>query len=185
MNQREFELISRKMERRFGKIDKGGEGIHGPVLFPMEGNLLKVHRKYPESNSRRLREAIFLVLHRVNGYLLNSQQDCERFENADNIRLRDALLMAFDPFFNEEINDVLTSDFKMDLSDSSVLESYFREPVLCIQRILDSVDLWEKRQGSDGYFQFLEEWLGKKVEHDDKMNYAVLAGAEASGLLDE
>ena len=53
------------------------------VLFPMESNLLKIRRKYPDSNSRRLREAILLVLHRVNGYLKHEDIDVEKFENED------------------------------------------------------------------------------------------------------
>ena len=86
------------------------------------------------------------------------------------------LLMAFDPFFNEEIGEVLSSELKMDLGDKEAMELYFRDPVRCVLRILDSVDLWDKRRGSDGYFLFLEEWLGKKVEHDEKMNFSVLVG---------
>ena len=185
MNQREFELISQKMERRFGRMKKGTEDSYAMILFPMESNILKVHRKHPSSNSRRLREAIFLALHRVDGYLLNAQKDCRRFENENNLRLRDALLMSFDPFFNEEISDVLSSEVKIDLGDKKAVESYFRDPVRCVLRILDSVDLWDRRRGSDGYFLFLEEWIGKKVEHDEKMDFAVLVGTEASGFLNE
>ena len=84
--------------------------------------------------------------------------------------------MAFDPFFNEEIGEVLSSELKMDLGDKEEMELYFRDPGRCVLRILDSVDLWDKRRGSDGYFLFLEEWLGKKVEHDEKMNFSVLVG---------
>lgn len=32
------------------------------LLFPLEENVLKMHREYPASDSRRLREAIALVL---------------------------------------------------------------------------------------------------------------------------
>ena len=49
----------------------------------MESNLLKIRRKYPDSNSRRLREAILLVLHRVNGYLKHEDIDVEKYENED------------------------------------------------------------------------------------------------------
>ena len=33
---------------------------------------------------------------------------------------------------------------------------------------------WEKRNGADGYFIFLESWMGSKVKGDE-MNYSVLA----------
>ena len=54
----QFERIYSQMEKEFGKIYKGNEEEYAMLLFPMEGNALKVHRAYPASNSRRLREAM-------------------------------------------------------------------------------------------------------------------------------
>ena len=96
------------MEKRYGKIKRGEEDFHSMMLFPMESNLLKIRRKHPSSNSRRLREAILLLLHRIEGYLEHEDIDVEKFENEDKVRLREALLMSFDPFTNADINDILT-----------------------------------------------------------------------------
>ena len=144
----------------------------------MEGNLLKINRKYPASNSRRLREAIFITLHQIDSYLTGEKADTGSFENEDNIRLKDALMYVFDPFSNEEVKAILTEKSELDLEDRKQLESYYREPVQCILRILDSVDHWEKRSGSNGYFQFMENWLGEKVPRDDKLNYAILLSGD-------
>ena len=182
----EFEKIARKMEKQFGKISKGDEESHAMVVFPMEGNLLKINRKYPASNSRRLREAIFITLHQIDSYLTGEKADTGSFENEDNIRLKDALMYVFDPFSNEEVKAILTEKSELDLEDREQLESYYREPVQCILRILDSVDHWEKRSGSNGYFQFMENWLGEKVPRDDKLNYAILlSGDKALDLMKE
>lgn len=182
----EFEKIARKMEKQFGKISKGDEESHAMVLFPMEGNLLKINRKYPASNSRRLREAIFITLHQIDSYLTGEKADTGSFENEDNIRLKDALMYVFDPFSNEEVKAILTEKSELDLEDREQLEPYYREPVQCILRILDSVDHWEKRSGSNGYFQFMENWLGEKVPRDDKLNYAILlSGDKALDLMKE
>ena len=182
----EFEKIAWKMEKQFGKISKGDEESHAMVLFPMEGNLLKINRKYPASNSRRLHEAIFITLHQIDSYLTGEKADTGSFENEDNIRLKDALMYVFDPFSNEEVKAILTEKSELDLEDREQLESYYREPVQCILRILDSVDHWEKRSGSNGYFQFMENWLGEKVPRDDKLNYAILlSGDKALDLMKE
>ena len=182
----EFEKVARKMEKQFGKISKGDEESHAMVVFPMEGNLLKINRKYPASNSRRLREAIFITLHQIDSYLTGEKADTGSFENEDNIRLKDALMYVFDPFSNEEVKAILTEKSELDLEDREQLESYYREPVQCILRILDSVDHWEKRSGSNGYFQFMENWLGEKVPRDDKLNYAILlSGDKALDLMKE
>ena len=182
----EFEKIARKMEKQFGRISKGDEESHAMVLFPMEENLLKVNRKYPSSNSRRLREAIFIALHRIDSYLTGEKADTGNFENEDNLRLKDALLYVFDPFSNEEVKAILTEKSEFDLEDREQLELYYREPVQCILRIMDSVDHWEKRSGSNGYFDFIENWMGEKVPRDDKMNFAILiSGEKAPGLMEE
>lgn len=58
----QLEKIYSQMEKEFGKIRKGEEKVYSMLLFPMEENVLKIHRRFPSSNSRRLREAIALVL---------------------------------------------------------------------------------------------------------------------------
>ena len=62
MQQYQFEKIYSQMEKEFGKIDKGEEEFHTMMFFTIESNLLKIHRQYPTSNSRRLKEAIALAL---------------------------------------------------------------------------------------------------------------------------
>ena len=164
----EFEKIARTMEKKFGKISKGDEESHAMVLFPMEENLLKINRKYPSSNSRRLREAIFITLHQIDSCLTGKKADTGNFENEDNIRLKNALLYVFDPFSNEEVKDILTEKSELDLEDSEQMESYFQEPIQCILRILDSVDHWEKRSGSNGYFDInvgVQLKIGKQGFH--------------------
>ena len=174
MNQNQFEMILRRMDQRYGHMHKGDEGAYAIMLFPMESNLLKIHRKYPESNSRRLKEAICLVLHRVNGYLTGDQADVKNFESQENVRLRDALLYAFDPFINGEVKEALSENTEIDLNDKNSLEKYFKEPVQCIQRIYESVLTWEKQSGSNGYFEFIEGYMGAKIDNDDKMNFSVV-----------
>ena len=54
----QFEKIYSQMEKEFGKIRKGDEETYSMLLLPMESNALKIHRKFPASNSRRMKEAI-------------------------------------------------------------------------------------------------------------------------------
>lgn len=179
MNQNQFEMIIRRMEQRYGRIHKGEEEVHAMMLFPMESNLLKVHRRYPESNSRRLKEAICLVFHRINGYLTGEQPDVKRYESIENARLRDAILYSFDPFTNEEVKEALSIDCELDLNDKKALEKYFKEPVQCVGRIYESVLTWEKRSGSNGYFEFIESYMGSKIDRDDKMTFSVMVDPAA------
>ena len=65
------------------------------------------------------------------------------FQSTDNERLVHALLMAFDPFTNEEIKSVLGQKKIVDLTDRNQLKAFYQEPIICILRIKDSVDMWD------------------------------------------
>ena len=173
MNTQQFEQIARTMERRYGKIKKGDEERFAMMLFPMESNLLKVWRRHPDSNSHRLDEAILLALHTVKSRTDEGDADTQKYETAENMRLKDALLAAFDPEANAEIMDVI-KEAGVDWGNKDEIYEFYQVPVMCMLRIRDSVQHWSKRMGSDGYFQFLNEYLGDKVPNDDKMNYSVI-----------
>ena len=178
MNQYQFEQVSRRMAQRYGKIRRGDEDDHMPMLFTMESNLLKVHRRYPSSNARRLLEAIPLALHTVEGYLTGKQADVSAFESEDNRRLRDALLMACDPFTNPELREALPEEMRLTLSNQTALEGFFCEAVKCMMRLQDSAVFWEKKLGGNGYFIFSEETIGSQIKQDDKMDFLIDLGTE-------
>lgn len=178
MNEYQFRQVVRRMETRYGKMKRDEEEKHALLLYPLESNLLKVHRQNPEANSRRLEEAILLALHEIEGRLSGEKGDVTQYENQGNILLKGALLQAFDPYTNEEIFAVLKENGIIESETPEELALYYQEPVICLLRIKDSVEHWIKRGGSDGYFKFIEEWLGSKVAWDNQMNYSINVGAE-------
>ncbi|MDE7310346.1 MAG: hypothetical protein K2N87_01810 [Eubacterium sp.] len=173
MQQYQFEKIYSQMEKEFGSIERGEEDFHTMMFYPMESNLLKTHRKYPSSNSRRLREAISLVLFDIKSRYTGEQFSLDKFRDDDNARLEYALLMSFDPFTNEELRSILTGELKMNLNDLDKLHDYYAEPISCLLRLRESVDTWEKRLGSNGYFEFAESYIGAQITGDDLI-YAVI-----------
>ena len=172
VSQYQFNRIGSQMEREYGKIRKGEEDAHMMLLFPMEGNMLKVHRGHPESNGRRAIEAIVITLFQIQSYLSDDEYDLDSFRSEENERLVQALLMAFDPFTNSEIRTAL-EEASVDLGSMEVLKELYGEPVRCLLKIKDSVELWSRERGVDGYFRFIENTIGAAVERDQKMNFAV------------
>lgn len=168
MQRYQFEKVYTQMEKEWGKIKKGEEEAHSMALFALEGNALKTYRKDRRSNSRRLREAIALVLYDIKGRCDGMEYDTEAFRDEDNGRLEKALLMAFDPYTNEEIREILGASM-----GAEQLKEYYKEPVICLLRIKESIDTWEKRSGSNGYFNFLEGYMGHMID-GDKMNFTIL-----------
>lgn len=173
MEHYQFEKIFSQMEKEFGKVKSGQEEYHAMMLMSLESNVLKIHRKYPSSNSRRLREAIALVLFDVKERCTGESINTDSFRNDDNHRLKKALLMAFDPFTNDEIKEIITSQAIFDLSNHDQLHAYYLEPVSCLLRIKESIDLMIKQNGSDGYFNFIEQFMGSEIRGDE-MKFSIL-----------
>lgn len=167
MQRYQFDKIYSVMENEFGKIYKGGERPFEKSLFILEGNLLKTHRKYPSSDSRRLREAIALTLFTIKENCSDEKFNTDNFRNDDNERLEQVLLKSFDPFSNTLIWDICVNQCGLKFTNKELLWEYYYEPVICILRIKESVDMWEKNMGPNGYFNFLEDVIGDIVSGDE------------------
>lgn len=170
----QFERIYSQMEKEFGKIRKGDEETYAMLLFPMEGNVLKTHRQYPASNSRRLREAIALVLFNIKEKCTGETVAAGNFRNEDNEKLEKALLMAFDPYTNDEIKELLKQQLQTAEFTQEQLKSYYQLPVMCLLRIKESIDTWEKRSGANGYMDFIESYMGSQI-NGTEMNFSIMS----------
>ena len=157
MNVYQFGKIFSRMAKEFGKIARGKEKRYFEILMTMEVVLLKTHREHPRSNSQRLKEALGLVLYDIQSHYTGETPDLSAFRNEDNARFEEALLMGFDPFTSEP-------NVEVDLSTPDAVRKYFTPFILCIIRLRESIDIQEKRMGSNGYFDFLEETIGPHVE---------------------
>ena len=166
MNSYQFEKIFSRMTKDFGRIAHGEEESYFEILMPMEVALLRTHREHSRSNSQRLKEALALALYDIQSHYTGEELDLSAFRNIDNERLEEALLMVFDPFTSEPIRQAMEENPNpdIDLSTPDAVREYFTPFILCIVRLRESIDVQEKRMGSNGYFNFLEETIGGHVE---------------------
>lgn len=161
MTQYQFERIYTNMGKEFGKIRRGQEDEYYQILFSLEEAALLIHREFPTSNSRRMKEAILLVLFDIQSRYTGESPDVSAFRNEDNARLEKGLLMTFDPLTNDELRKMVEQD--NDLNDPKVLRNYYEVFIRCLLRIYESVQIQEKRMGSNGYFDFLEQVMGSHL----------------------
>ena len=164
-----FERITTNMVKTFGKVEKGNEGDFALELASIEGNLLKMRRANKANNGRRALEAIKICLFIIDGYINGWEYDLSKYRTPDNESLVEAILMAFDPFTNGEIQEALNNTY--DWHSLEDLRDYFTSPIQCLLRVEESVQLWTKRDGADGYFNFIEEFMGNMVPYDEQMNF--------------
>jgi hypothetical protein len=161
------------MAKRFGKIPPGEEEKYYFKLYTMESNLFKTYRKHQKGkkyDSRRVVEAINLFLLIIDNYLNDIEYDFSGQLNEGNKAYLNALQMSCDPFYNKELMLALKDNY--DFSDKETLREFFADSVMCVIRIKDSVELWNKEFGINGYFRFIENQFGKHVK-GNKLDYLV------------
>ena len=88
--------------------------------------------------------------------------------------------MAFDPDTNEEIMELFKQQIKTSEFTQEMLKSYYKLPVMCLLRIKDSIDTWEKQSGADGYFDFIESYMGSQIKGNE-MKFTIM-GLESLGI---
>lgn len=171
-----LERISSRMAKEFGTIPKGDEEFYSFMLHPMEGNLLKLHRKAPVRNGRHAIDAIHMCLLKIDGYINGIEYDFSRYITVENRAFLEGLLASFDPFTNQKI--FVTANKIYDLNTSNDLKNFFETPVKCLLRIEKSIELWTKELGVNGYFKFIEDQIGHLIEKDEKMDYTIMLKGE-------
>ncbi|MCI8586281.1 MAG: hypothetical protein HFI92_10415 [Lachnospiraceae bacterium] len=172
VNQYKFDKISSIMQKTFGTIRRGEEDSYDMLLFPMEGNMLKLYREKKSRNGRRAQEAVRICLFTIDGYLEGKEYDTTAVAAPESQELAHGLLMSFDPFTNDEVRNALEEHLNLDSVEG--LRVYYKVPVMCLLRIEKSIELWNKEMGPEGYFLFLEEHMGSMVKDDGEMHYSVL-----------
>ena len=176
----QFEKIYSQMEREFGKIRKGEEETYAMLLLPMEGNVLKIHREFPGANSRRLREAIALALFDVKVNYSGEEYDTGKFRNRENEMLERALLMAFDPYTNHEIMELLKEQFHVDMLSQEQVKEYYKFPVnVPVKDTRNPLIHGKNVQAQIGYFDFIEGYMGREITGTE-MNFSIMS----SGIFD-
>ena len=55
-----------------------------------------------------------------------------------------------------------------------MLKNYYKFPIMCLLRIKDSIDTWEKQSGANGYFDFIENCMGSQIKGTE-MNFSIMS----------
>ncbi len=69
--------------------------------------------------------------------------------------------------------ELLKQQTKTDQFTKEMLKNYYKLPVMCLLRVKDSIDTWEKRAGEDGYFDFIESYMGSQIKGTE-MNFTIM-----------
>jgi len=164
-----FDRISSHMAKKYGLMIKGTEADYTMYMMPIESNMMKIRRNTRNSKGRHAIEAIKICLFIIDGYINDMDYDLSKFHSPENQGFVHAILMAVDPFTNEEMKTHVMKEY--DLDSKNDLHEFFSTPVKCLLRIERSIEKWTKNNGQDGYFNFLESHMGHAVPDDLQMHF--------------
>jgi hypothetical protein len=172
INPYDFGRISSRMAKKFGAIEKYLERKYAQILLPIESNLLRANRKHGINSGRRAIEAIHICLFMIDGYLNEVEYDLVPYISDMNKPFLSAFLMCFDPFTNADLKPPVEE--RCDIHSKEGLRDYLEPPVKCLLRVEKSIESWTKKQGDNGYFNFLEKQIGEIVVDNDKIDCVVV-----------
>jgi hypothetical protein len=167
-----LERDPKRLTKEFGTIKRGEEEKYSQILYTIESNLLKLYRQDKKRDSTEALDAINMALLYINSYINELEYDFSLVANDRNTALCEGIKMAYDPYENSEIYDIIHTDYNLDSIEGK--KAYFATPAKSLLRIKDSVEMWMEKRGSNGYFDFLEGQIGNLVPRDDnEINFAI------------
>ncbi len=159
----DMKRILTRVEKEFGKIERGKEDDYNPQLDYIEHAIYDLQLVIPISDYE-LQEIIPAVIYDLKGYIDNKIYDYSDILDKKQVKFAKELQELFNPFINEEIkiNELAKNDLK----------GLFTLPIICLNRIYDSIDFWRNTYGKDGYFRMLEEMVAP-IRHIGEFPYAL------------
>ncbi len=163
LNNYDMKRVLTRVEKEFGKIEKGTEDLYNPQLDYIEHAIYDVYNKIP-INDYELQEIIPVVIYDLKGYIDNKVYDYSEIVDKKLIDFAKELENLFNPFINDEI--------KINEKAKENLKDLFTLPIICLCRIYDSIEFWRNKYGKDGYFRMLEEMV-LPIKHIGNFPYAL------------
>lgn len=123
--------ILSRIEKQFGKIERGTEENYNPQLDYIEQWVYDLQTVIPISDYK-LQEIISAIIYDLKGYIDNKVYDYSEILDEKSIKFAKELQYLFNPFVNENI--------KINKLAEKDLKGLFTLPIIFLNRIYDSID---------------------------------------------
>lgn len=159
VNRYNFDSIVKKTKQAITPIPSGEEdAFYMPYLAAVEYRLYDYHLKQ-DIKGRHAQEILQLVLFDIKSAIGPEEYDCSKWIETYYLPCADAIEQLFLPEKNPNLKKSLRDD---------ALENdrFFELARKVIVRIHESIGLWTKEHGPDGYFNFISGFIIKGVSVD-------------------
>lgn len=154
----------RAITRNYGKIKTNEVEKWEDELYSIESHLLVLNELF-EISSYEAKKIIHIVINRLfdlkNGYT----SDYTDYAHEDILSLADGLEQICNPYKNPHLHKYLSQ--YVDLEDKSQFSYIFKSVFISLANVLDNIIYCEKRAGSDGYFDFISQFIDIEECIDD------------------
>ncbi|MCD7840728.1 MAG: hypothetical protein LUG46_08900 [Erysipelotrichaceae bacterium] len=146
---------SRYINKHYGALKDQVRSFE-PELYAIESRLIVLHEHY-QLSSREATKIIQIVINRLLDIKDQTTSDYSDYASEDLLYMADGLEYILNPYKNEEVANIIQSN--ADINDMNNYDYIFKNVFLCLDRILDSIRLWDKEFGVDGYFRYIKRFM--------------------------
>lgn len=167
LTQYQMEKNIARMRKDVGFIVENHEMEYHLELNTLESTLFSFQKMY-QINSKMAKKVVLQVCNRLYGYIQGKEYDFFTDQDKEVYLLADLLEEKCNPYLNPILHDFLKNKVNLDHSEDRRI---FTPMVKCCERIYRSIDFWEKKFGSDGYFSFLSTCEDEMFQSDPNMAF--------------
>lgn len=149
----------KNIKKKYGSIKENTMGIE-EELNEIESYLRYFNYEF-EATSYEARKIINIVIDRIMNIPSKDTSDYSDYASERVLIMADILESACNPFVNEHLKAYL-SEF-IDVENPDNYDKIFKNILLCLNRIIESIDKWEKELGKNGYFRFINQYVPVKT----------------------
>ena len=155
VNRYNFDSIVSKTQKLVTPIPKGKEEMYAGSLNLVERRMLSFYEKH-HITGRQAQEIIQIVLMDIKGRIDHEDYDCSSWYEPCYRECADELEALFLPELNPDLKAKLSPKL---FSGAGLDSDYFELSRKCLIRIHDSIGLWTKDAGPNGYFESIKQFV--------------------------
>jgi len=162
VNRYQFDSIVSKTKRDVNNPIMRGEedGIYFEYLALLEIRLHQFHLKYG-INGRQAKEILQLVLFDIKSVVDRQEYDCTKWVE----ECYPVCVGIIEELFLPEKNPELRENLKENVLENDEYFEFARKNII---RIHESIEQWTEDFGTDGYFNFISQFIGTEIQTSRK-----------------
>lgn len=162
LNRAKLDSTLRRIEKEIGKIEQGKEEDYLDGLMYYESQILTFARYY----GLHATDIVYVLkawIIKLYGDYTNQSYNLLSCMSAEFNEMATILEKDGNPYFNAALaENMAKEDSDFNLENEEIKAMFYSSGIQCLQRILMSINFWNKQLGYDGYLKYLENVFLKK-----------------------